>query len=128
MRQHILEDFCGMFGRESRNLRSQDVAQHARLLFETQQVTVARREDRATGFPLNAAFVCVVCEDGCPSAIAEETSADEDASVVVKEERGAADFDANAEDMLAAAGIEQGVSGCEIRQGCATTLANEIKI
>ena len=77
---------------------------------------------------MNAAFVWVVGEDGCASAIAEETSADEDADVVVKEESGAADFDADGEDMLAAAGIEQGVSGCEIRQGCATALPNEIKI
>ena len=74
--QDVIENGFSMPCGESRDLRGEDVAEHAGLLFETEEVAIVWGEDRATGFPFDAAFVCGTREDGGSSAITKEASTD----------------------------------------------------
>jgi hypothetical protein len=98
-------------------------------LFEPQEVAVVWREERAGGFPFDDAFADgSVGEDRRASGIAEKASADEDARIVVEKKRRATDFNTDGEDVFATTGCQQSLSGREIRQGRATSLADEIEV
>src|SRR5262245_31210513 len=61
-------------------------------------------------------------------AIAEQTRADKHARVVVEVEGGAANLNANGQDVLRLARIEQRFGRAQVGQGSAATLADQVEV
>src|SRR6185436_9982338 len=72
-------------------------------------------------------FWGIVAEEDGARAVAEKAGADENARIVVDVEGGAADFDADREDALRLAGVEEGTGELEIRKSGPATVTDQIR-
>ena len=101
--EHFFENAFGARGGQRRDLRGQNVAQHSVALLETKEVARSGIEFGSELLPFYTAssIRSATRADRCARAVGEQTGADEHAGIVIHIKCGAANFDADGEDVLA---------------------------